>query len=122
MEDFSDVDHVLHDFCLTDISRNAVKHKSIDIGFEFVSLDRSVDGLFPKLDRDLVRHELTFAGVFEKCLTDQKLLDDISAVRARAADTFGVNSTPTFFINGKKMSGGPTLDEFDKAFGSLLKS
>ncbi len=59
---------------------------------------------------------------FEKCLTDQKLLDDISAVRARAADTFGVNSTPTFFINGKKMSGGPTLDEFDKAFGSLLKS
>jgi protein-disulfide isomerase len=59
---------------------------------------------------------------FEKCLTDQKLLDDISAVRARAADTFGVNSTPTFFIYGKKMSGGPTLDEFDKAFGSLLKS
>jgi protein-disulfide isomerase len=59
---------------------------------------------------------------FEQCLTDQKLLDDISAVRERAADTFGVNSTPTFFINGKKMSGGPTLDEFDKAFGSLLKS
>ena len=59
---------------------------------------------------------------FEQCLTDQKLLDDISAVRARAADTFGVNSTPTFFINGKKMSGGPTLDEFDKAFGSILKS
>ena len=28
---------------------------------------------------------------FEKCLTDQKLLDDISAVRTRAADTFGVN-------------------------------
>jgi protein-disulfide isomerase len=59
---------------------------------------------------------------FEKCLTDQKLLDDISAVRTRASDTFGVNATPTFFINGKKMSAGPTLDEFDKAFGSLLKS
>ena len=59
---------------------------------------------------------------FEKCLTDQKLLEDISAVRERATETFGVNATPTFFINGKKMSGGPTLDEFDKAFGSLLKS
>jgi len=59
---------------------------------------------------------------FEKCLTDQKLLDDISAIRARAADTFGVNSTPTFFINGKKMNAAATLDEFDKAFSSILKS
>jgi protein-disulfide isomerase len=59
---------------------------------------------------------------FEKCLTDQKLLDDISAIRARAADTFGVNSTPTFFINGKKMNAAATLEEFDKAFSSILKS
>ena len=59
---------------------------------------------------------------FDKCLTDQKLLDDISAVRTRAAETFGVNSTPTFFINGKKMTGGPTLEEFDKAFAPILKS
>jgi protein-disulfide isomerase len=59
---------------------------------------------------------------FEKCLTDQKLLDNIAAVRSRAAETFGVNATPTFFINGKKLNAGPTLDEFDKAFGSLLKS
>ena len=49
VEDFSNVDHVLHDFRLTDISRNAVKHESIDIGFEFVSLDRGVDGFFQKL-------------------------------------------------------------------------
>jgi protein-disulfide isomerase len=59
---------------------------------------------------------------FEKCLTDQKLLDDISAIRARGADTFGVSATPTFFINGKKMNAGATLDEFDKAFSSILKS
>jgi protein-disulfide isomerase len=59
---------------------------------------------------------------FEKCLTDQKLLDDISAVRARAADTFGVNSTPTFFVNGKRLNGGGSLDEFEKAFDPILKS
>jgi protein-disulfide isomerase len=59
---------------------------------------------------------------FEKCLTDQKLLDDISAVRTRAADTFGVNSTPTFFVNGKKLSGGGSLDDFEKAFDPILKS
>jgi len=59
---------------------------------------------------------------FEKCLTDQKLLDDISATRERAADTFGVNATPTFFINGKRMAGAPILEEFDKAFAEIIKS
>ena len=43
--------------------------------------------------------------IFENCLTDQKLLDDVSAVRERGAKDFGVDSTPTFFINGKQLSG-----------------
>ena len=59
---------------------------------------------------------------FDKCLTDQKLMDDIVKVRSRAADSFGVGSTPTFFINGKRMTGAPTIEEFDKAFSALLKS
>ena len=58
---------------------------------------------------------------FEKCLTDQKLLEDITAVRARASETFGVSSTPTFFVNGKKLN-GISLEDFEKAFGSLSKS
>ena len=58
---------------------------------------------------------------FEKCLTDQKLLDDISAVRSRAAETFGVNATPTFFVNGKKLN-GVDLADFEKAFEPILKS
>ena len=59
---------------------------------------------------------------FDKCLADQKLLDEITAVRTRGADVFGVNATPTFFINGKKLTAGPTLDEFEKAFAPILKS
>jgi protein-disulfide isomerase len=58
---------------------------------------------------------------FDKCLADQKLLDDITAVRARAVDAFGVNSTPTFFINGKRLVGG-LLEDFEKAFAPHLKS
>jgi len=54
---------------------------------------------------------------FEKCLTDQKLLEDISAVRSRGADTFGVNATPTFFVNGNKLN-GVALEDFEKAFES----
>jgi protein-disulfide isomerase len=59
---------------------------------------------------------------FDKCLTDQQLMDDIVKIRSRAADSFGVGSTPTFFINGKKMTGAPTVEEFDKAFAALQKS
>ena len=57
---------------------------------------------------------------FDKCLTDQKLLDQITAQRTRASDTFGVNATPTFFINGKKLQETPTLEAFDKVIEPLL--
>jgi protein-disulfide isomerase len=59
---------------------------------------------------------------FDKCLTDQKLLDDITAVRARASDKFGVDATPSFFINGKRFTGAPTVEEFDKAISEIVKS
>jgi len=58
---------------------------------------------------------------FDKCLTDQKLLDNITAQRTRAAEQFGVNSTPTFFINGKRFTGTPSLGEFDRVIEPLLK-
>ena len=57
---------------------------------------------------------------FDKCLTDQKLLDDITAGRTRGSDVFGVQATPTFYINGKKLDGGPTLDKFDAMIEPLL--
>lgn len=57
---------------------------------------------------------------FNKCLTDQKLLEQLTAVHTRAAEVFGVNATPTFFINGKRLTVAPTLEEFDKVLGPLL--
>ena len=48
-------------------------------------------------------------------------MDKILTVRSRAADEFGVNSTPTFFINGKKLVGG-SIEDFDKSIEPLLKS
>lgn len=57
---------------------------------------------------------------FDKCLTDQKLLDKITAQRARATDTFGVNATPTFFINGQRLQESPTIEGFDKVLEPLL--
>lgn len=58
---------------------------------------------------------------FDKCLTNQKLLDQINAQRARAADQFGVSATPSFYINGKKLQGAPNIEAFDAMIEPLLK-
>lgn len=57
---------------------------------------------------------------FDKCLTDQKLLDQLTAMHTRANEVFGVNATPTFFINGKRLQASPVLEEFDKVLEPLL--
>ena len=59
---------------------------------------------------------------FESCLKDQKVLEGIEAVRTHGAEKLGVNSTPTFFINGKPFRGTLTMAELDKQLEPLLKS
>jgi protein-disulfide isomerase len=59
---------------------------------------------------------------FEACLKDQKLYDNVNSVRDRGSKVFGVDATPTFFINGKKVSGDMSPEELDKQVGPLLKS
>jgi protein-disulfide isomerase len=52
---------------------------------------------------------------FNKCLTDDKLLKTINGNFETALTKFGVRATPTFFVNGKRLQGAPTIDSFDKA-------
>jgi protein-disulfide isomerase len=59
---------------------------------------------------------------FNECLADQKLLDGIEWVRQRGAEKFGVNSTPTFFINGKIQRGAIPIDELAKLIDPYLKN
>ena len=42
---------------------------------------------------------------FVACLNDRELQEKIVAVQQRGQNTFDVNATPTFFVNGKKYSG-----------------
>jgi protein-disulfide isomerase len=58
---------------------------------------------------------------FSACLANQKALDDIQAVRDHAVDKLGVNSTPTFFINGKKFVGDLSMDQLSKEIDPYLK-
>src|SRR5690606_11793743 len=56
---------------------------------------------------------------FTACLTNQKLLDDVRAVRQAGAD-LGVSATPTFFINGKKYSGAMSIEQMSAIIDPLL--
>ena len=58
----------------------------------------------------------------EACLKDQALLDKIAADQKYASDVLKVDSTPTFFINGDKIKGEASIEEFQKKINQLLKS
>ena len=58
---------------------------------------------------------------FETCVADKALEDQVAQSRLTAAQQLGVNSTPTFFINGKKYDGEPSLEAFDKLLSGLAK-
>jgi len=59
---------------------------------------------------------------FDKCLANQKVLDGIQEVRDRAAEKLGVDSTPTFFINGKKLTGDQPIAAMAKEIDPYLKA
>ena len=58
---------------------------------------------------------------FEECLANQEILTGIEEGRTRASTKFGVNSTPTFFINGKIIRGGLSAEDLDKQLAPYLK-
>jgi protein-disulfide isomerase len=55
---------------------------------------------------------------FELTLKNQALLDGVNAVKERGASQFGVNSTPTFFINGARHPGALSFEEMEKLLAS----
>jgi protein-disulfide isomerase len=58
---------------------------------------------------------------FNQCLANQKVLESIQAVRDHAVEKLGVNSTPTFFVNGKRMVGDLSIDALAKEIDPYLK-
>jgi protein-disulfide isomerase len=56
---------------------------------------------------------------FDTCLKDTELENKIVEGRLKATQELEVNSTPTFFVNGSKLAGAPTTEEFEKLLSSL---
>jgi len=59
---------------------------------------------------------------FNECLANQQLEQTIKDAATRAEQKFKINSTPTFFINGKIFRGALTIEELDKQISPYLKS
>jgi protein-disulfide isomerase len=58
---------------------------------------------------------------FETCLDNKVMLEGLEKVRNQASEKFGVNSTPTFFVNGKRLAGALSIEEMEKEFAPYLK-
>jgi protein-disulfide isomerase len=56
---------------------------------------------------------------FDTCIKDTDLENKIVEGRLKASQELDVSSTPTFFVNGSKLAGAPTKEEFDKLLSSL---
>jgi protein-disulfide isomerase len=58
---------------------------------------------------------------FDACLANQQILDGIEKVRQRAIKQFKVESTPTFFVNGIKVTGALSIEDMAKVIDPMLK-
>jgi protein-disulfide isomerase len=58
---------------------------------------------------------------FETCLKNRRLYDSVNHAQERAAERFAIDSTPTFFVDGRKLNGELSISEFDKVLEPLLK-
>jgi protein-disulfide isomerase len=56
---------------------------------------------------------------FNACLKNQQILDGIQNVRDHAAKVLNVESTPTFFINERKVIGAQPYDKFEEVLKAV---
>lgn len=59
-------------------------------------------------------------AAFEAALKDQELFGAIENMRKQALEEFGLEGTPTFYLNGKQLTGDKTLDELSAEIDPLL--
>jgi protein-disulfide isomerase len=59
-------------------------------------------------------------ATFDECLKNEQVAKGIIAVRDDASNKFGVDGIPTFFINGKKLGGEASIEDFRKVIDPLL--
>jgi protein-disulfide isomerase len=59
-------------------------------------------------------------AAFEAALTNQEYFQALTPVREQAVNEFGLTGTPTFYINGKQMTGDASLERLATTIDPLL--
>jgi protein-disulfide isomerase len=70
---------------------------------------------------DIAKDSGMDVGKFQECFDGKQTLDAVHADSAEAT-ALGVNSTPTFFVNGRRLAGAQTADGFKEAIDRELGS
>lgn len=93
----------------------------IDVFFERQPKWRVRGNVVPKL-LEISKQAGFTEETFNKCFEDEKLYSNIVKQRDVASKEFGVNRTPSFFVNGKALRGNTmSMDTFAAAIDPLLK-
>ena len=58
---------------------------------------------------------------FKACMANQELADMILKSRLTGNKEFGINTTPSFIVNGEKVSGNLSISEWDELLATYLK-
>ena len=57
---------------------------------------------------------------FQAALTNQDFFNAIEKMRDQALNDFGLEGTPTFYLNGKQLTGEKSLDQLSAEIDPLL--
>lgn len=60
-------------------------------------------------------------NTFDAAIKDQSALDNLRILTDQARDDFKIEGTPTFFINGKKITGAPSLEYMRREIAAALE-
>ncbi len=94
--------------------RNAVIDLLFDKQQSWAFTDKPLEAL-----ESVVKQTGMSKDKFEACLKDQKLYDQINEVRDRGGQKFGVTATPTFYVNGTKVTGEVNPQTLEKILNPL---
>jgi protein-disulfide isomerase len=108
-------------FMLAHCAGEGKYHPMVDLLFSrqqnWTRTEKPVDALLA-----IVRQTGFTQESFESCLKNQEIYDGVNAVRTRGVEKFRIDSTPTFFINGRKYTGALSPQELERIIEPLLKA
>ncbi|MGY2052446.1 thioredoxin domain-containing protein [Methylobacterium sp. JK268] len=125
--DAGQVRFVLRAFCLNGLDVAAFMVARRENGARYYPLtdllfDKQADWAFAQKPLEALDTLLRQAGIghddVAATLKDQALYQAVNASCERAETSFGVDSTPTFFVNGRKHEGETSIE----AFADLIKA